>query len=263
MDLKTAIAMGDSGVVSLVGAGGKTSLMYALAKELVAIEKRVLTTTTTKIFMPNVEESPVSIVSGVPGDIVVKAQSLLQDHLHLTVGCDYLPEQGKLTGLNPEALLCILQAKLFDFIIIEADGAAGRSLKACAPHEPVVPQFSDIIVSLVGLDVLGRPLDEKWVFRSELFSNITGLPLMHPVTESAISSILLHDAASIRSTIKATRKVVFFNKADSTRACISGEQVATLLEKEKKGLFERCVIGELRPEPKIHRCLINGKSRTL
>ncbi|MCD4678214.1 MAG: hypothetical protein K8S18_19810, partial [Desulfobacula sp.] len=49
------------GVISLIGAGGKTSLMFCLAKELENSGKTVLTTTTTKIFMPTPDQSPVTV----------------------------------------------------------------------------------------------------------------------------------------------------------------------------------------------------------
>ena len=256
MDIKSALSLGESGVISLVGAGGKTSLMYALARELVALQKRVLTTTTTKIFMPTDEESTATIVSSDPKEIVRKARSLLQDQLHLTVGCDCIPDQGKLKGLEPADLGYIRQSNLFDFILIEADGAARRSLKACASHEPVVPEFSDIIVSLVGLDVVGMPLEEEWVFRSGLFSQISGLPLMRPVTESAIAAVLLHDMSSIHPAAKKMSRIAFLNKADHAKACMAGERIAALLEKRGKGLFHRVVIGELKRDPVIHRCLV-------
>src|SRR4030042_6313460 len=44
-------------VISLVGAGGKTTLMFRLAKELLLAGKRVVTTTTTKILEPSSEET--------------------------------------------------------------------------------------------------------------------------------------------------------------------------------------------------------------
>ena len=256
MDIKAALCLGESGVISLVGAGGKTSLMYALARKLVTIQKRVLTTTTTKIFRPTSEESAATIVSDDPKEIVLQAKSLLQDRLHLTVGCNDTPNKGKLKGLKPDDLGYIRQSNLFDFILIEADGAARRSLKACASHEPVVPQFSDIIVFLVGLDGVDRPLEEEWVFRSGLFSQISGLPLMRPVTESAIAAVLLHDMSSIHPAGKEMTRIAFLNKADHAKARIAGERIAVRLEQRCGGLFHRVIIGELKKEPVIHWCLV-------
>ncbi len=256
MNIQEALSLGESGVVSLVGAGGKSSLMYSLARELVSAGKRVLTTTTTKILMPARDESPVTIVSRIPEEIVKKAKTLLGDHTHLTVGSEYLEGKDKLNGLGPSVIRYILQSDLFDFIIVEADGAARRPLKASASHEPVVPLFSDYIVALVGLDVVAKPLTEAWVFRSSIFSRITGLELMQNVTESSIVSAMLHDMSSITVTGKECMKIAFLNKADNLKALEAGERIAALLEQRGRGIFNRVVIGELRPEPFIHQCRV-------
>ncbi len=253
MNIQEALSLGRGGVISLVGAGGKTSLMYSLARELVSAGRRVLTTTTTKIFMPARDESPVTIVSGIPEEIVEKAETLLDDYSHLTVGSGYLQTHDKLDGLEPSVIEYILQADLFDFIIIEADGAARRSLKACAPHEPVVPLFSDRIVALVGLDVVAKPLTEEWVFRSSIFSRITGLELNESVTESSIVSAMLHDMSSIAVTGKECMKIAFLNKADNLKALRTGERIAALLEQRGGGIFHRIIIAELKTEPVIQQ----------
>lgn len=263
MNIQDALSIGDKGVISLVGAGGKTSLMYSLARELIATGKRVLTTTTTKIFVPSREESPVTIVSKVPEEIVEKAKTLLDRYSHLTVGSEYLQNRCKLNGLKVSVIEYILQSNLFDFIIVEADGAAGRSLKACAPHEPVVPLFSDSIVALMGLDVVAKPLTEEWVFRSAIFSRITGLELMQSVSGSAIASAILHDMSSIPCSGQNCVKIAFLNKADNLKALTAGEKIAELLEKMDKTIFHRIVIGELRPKLLIHQCKIMQQGRTI
>ncbi len=256
MNLQEALSLGDKGVVSLVGAGGKSSLMYSLALELVYAGKRVLTTTTTKIFMPSSAESPVTILSKIPEEIVEKAEILLGENSHLTVASEYLQIQDKLNGLEPSVIEYILHADLFDFIIIEADGADRKPLKACAPHEPVVPLFSDCIVALVGLDVVARPLTEEWVFRPTIFSRITGLELMQNVTESSIVSAMLHDMSSITATGKECMKIAFLNKADNLKALKVGERIAALFEQNGRGIFHRVVVGTLRPKPVIQRCRV-------
>ncbi len=256
MNLQEALCLGDRGVVSLVGAGGKSSLMYSLARELVAAGKRVLTTTTTKIFMPSSVESPVTILSKIPEEIIEKAEILLGENSHLTVGSEYLQIHDKLNGLEPSVIEYIRHANLFDFIIIEADGADRKSLKACASHEPVVPLFSDYIVALVGLDVVAKPLAEEWVFRPTIFSRITGLKLMQSVTESAIASLMLHDMSSIIATGPRSKKIAFLNKADNLKALKAGERIAAFLQKRGRGIFHRIVIGELRAEPVIKQCRI-------
>lgn len=263
MNIQDCLSIGDKGVISIVGAGGKTSLMYSLARELVSSGKRVLTTTTTKIFAPTREESPVTIVSRVPEGIVEKAKVLLDEYPHLTVGSEYLQNRCKLNGLKVSVVEHILQSNLFDFIIIEADGAAGRSIKACAPHEPVVPLFSDCIVALMGLDVVAKPLTEEWVFRSSIFSRITGLELRQSVSELAITSAMLHDMSSIVVSEQECKKIAFLNKADNLKALTAGEKIAALLEKKGKTVFHKIVIGALNPLPHIHQCRTVQQERSI
>lgn len=242
MDIKQAIAIGEKGVLSIVGAGGKTSFMYSLAHELASGGKKVLTTTTTKIFMPTHEESSVTIVEKSAERILEKVRPLIENINHLTLGTEHLPSSDKLVGVPPGVLNIILEENLFDYIVIEADGAARRSLKACSIHEPVVPECTDCIVSLAGLDGIGKPLEEKWVFRSNLFSNVTNLPLNEKITATSAKKDVL--------------KIVFLNKADNRELREVGNKVAAVLEEKGQGIFHRLIIGELKEVPVIHQCRV-------
>ncbi len=59
---------------------------------------------------------------------------------------------GQVVGLGREALDAIHGAGLFDSILVEADGARGKPLKAPAPHEPVLPSRADCVVAVVGAE---------------------------------------------------------------------------------------------------------------
>ncbi len=50
--LSSLIRLPAKPLISIVGAGGKTTTMYTLAAELAAQGKRVVTTTTTNIYIP-------------------------------------------------------------------------------------------------------------------------------------------------------------------------------------------------------------------
>lgn len=55
MNLKEIIGIKNNSIISIVGCGGKTTLMYSLANELKTYNK-VLVSTTTKIFSPTKDE---------------------------------------------------------------------------------------------------------------------------------------------------------------------------------------------------------------
>ena len=168
--LREGLMLGEGGVISLVGAGGKTSLMFKLAHELAMAGESVLTTTTTKIYEPLPEQSTNLIISGSVSRMLDKAQEALKDHHHITAAFEKLSDQRKLRGFTPEFVQAIWNSHLFRWILVEADGAAGRPLKAPAEHEPVIPDCTTQVVGIVGLNGAGQPLSDQWVFRPERFN---------------------------------------------------------------------------------------------
>ena len=254
MNLKQYFRLNESAVICFIGAGGKTSLMFALAHELAESGSKVLTTTTTKIFMPSLEESPITIVSNDPGEIIKKARFFLRDGSHLSAGAYQDPSAGKLIGFVPEQINAISDTGIFDYILIEADGASRRPLKACAENEPVVPDSTDIVTYVAGLDVIGKPLEEQWVFRSDLFSAITGVSLEQPVTEKSIADILIYDLDRVSKDNRDIQCIAFLNKADSKRLLDSAKRVVTSIEEIHNGLMKRILIGVLKGVPEVLYC---------
>ncbi|MEG0441204.1 MAG: selenium cofactor biosynthesis protein YqeC [Oscillospiraceae bacterium] len=114
-------------VVTLVGGGGKTTLLYALANQAAALGKTVCITTTTHMF-PHPD---------LPSGNVVQEGQILPD--------------GKLT-LGPSIEWCRSQ---YDLVLVEGDGAHGRPLKVPGVGEPVIPPESDGVICVAGMSALG------------------------------------------------------------------------------------------------------------
>ena len=130
------------GVTAVIGGGGKTTLLRTLGEEL-AGQHPVLLCTTTKI-LP---------FSDLPcARTAAELDELRRAHQLLCAGTDE-PGTGKLTA--PEAPMAVL-AEQFDYILVEADGAARRPLKAHAPHEPVIPTEANQTICVVGASGSGR-----------------------------------------------------------------------------------------------------------
>ena len=169
--LRQALMLEGQGVVSQVGAGGKTSLMFKLAHEIAETGEPVLTTTTTKILVPEPKQSSCLIVSDSVETIVNQASDFHKNRkLHVTAATSQLPGENKLIGLTPETIDVLSEKKIFRWILVEADGAAGRPLKVPANHEPVIPQSTKLVIGLVGLSGVGKHLTADWVHRLERFS---------------------------------------------------------------------------------------------
>ena len=135
------------GVTAIIGSGGKTTLMEQLAKEL-SKKGKVILTTTTHIRRP----ARYPVLEGADESAVAAA---LAEKNIVCVG--EAAEDGKLCApkISIEAL-----ARIADFVLVEADGAKGLPLKAHEAHEPVIPPCAQRVVTVVGIDGIGRPISE-------------------------------------------------------------------------------------------------------
>ena len=180
------LAPDELSVVTLVGAGGKTSALFRLADEAVAGGRRVVTTTTTHIFAAQAEQAPARLEvtpdrTGAIDWAALEAQ--LAEHGHCLIWSPPRvrsagasdPADSSLTGSKrqglPPHVLDALAARAGDLgislIAIEGDGSRRRPVKAPAPHEPVIPSCTTHLVPVAGLDGLGLPLDEPYLHRPE------------------------------------------------------------------------------------------------
>ncbi len=242
-------AMG--GVVSLVGAGGKTNLMYKLARELSDAGKSVLTTTTTKIFIPAKAQSEHVILSDSPKDIIQRAKGLLRDNRHVSAAKKTIEAQGKLEGYPPDIIDELWRSQMFQWIIVEADGAKRLPIKEPGCYEPVIPACSHIVIGVVGLNGLGKPLDKKYVFRPEVFAEITKLDLGRPIDGASVAASILHPQGIMKGGPSKTTRIVFLNQADISNGLKIGRSIRDILIEQQSGRLNRIIIGNVRYDPPV------------
>ena len=251
--LREALCLEEGGVVSFAGAGGKTSLMFRIAHELSSAGESVLTTTTTKIMMPSKDQSPHVILSNSVEEVLDKAKFLIKENLHISAASQRLvsPLQ-KLKGFDPEVIDEISKVGIFRWILVEADGAAKKPLKAPAFHEPVIPFSSMLLIGMIGLKCIGKPLNERWVFRHKLYSKITGLKPEEPVTEESVAVALTDKNGIMKNCPSHANKVVFLNMADNQKLLESGQRIAAILCNTGVEGLKRVIIGQaLQPQPVV------------
>jgi len=254
--LGRAFGLTSGGVISLVGAGGKTSLMFRLAGDFVAAGESVLTTTTTKIMMPTrIQASKVVLIKSL-NSVLAHAQKFLVDDHHVFAASMCMPDfPGKLLGFSAELIDQIWDSGLFRWMIVEADGAAKRPLKVPADHEPVIPPSSNYVIGVVGLKALGKPVHENWVFRSNRFSQITGLRQGDLVTEASVIEVALHEEGLFKGAPLKARKILFLNAAESFRGINSAQVIANGLKAAKRGaVIDKIVVGKPLENPPVFSC---------
>jgi len=251
-DLAHAMAISGGGVISLVGAGGKTTLMFCLARELAASGASVLATTTTKVRVPGADDARQIIISSDVEDVLNRVQGAGVGGGVLFAVAREISSQGKLSGFQPSVIDSIAASGAFQWIVVEADGAAQRPVKAPAPHEPVIPESSGWVIGILGIDVIGKPLNESNVFRPERFASITGLSMENPISAASLAKVLAHPEGILKGCPKEAAAVAFLNKADTSEVVSNGRKVVAFLREMKCSLLRRILIGKLLPNPEIH-----------
>ena len=229
-----------AGVISLIGAGGKTSLMFGLARELAVLGHTVLTTTTTHLFFPSRNQSPVTLVTETVPAFLTRAGTALKNHSHVSAGTRHMPETGKLKGFAAATIDEIWHAGLFDSILVEADGARQMPIKASDTHEPVMPSTTTAIVHVTGLDAVNSPVDDTHVHRPAIFCANTGLAPGSRINIEAMAVSCVHEirkAWALAGSDPAV--VVWLNKADDPASVAAGHAVATRLKKHRKDIEAR------------------------
>jgi len=243
MKLKEALDIRPGEVVSLVGGGGKTTLMFALARELTSGGDFVVTTTTTKILEPSPSETPILILETDEGELMRLLLENLDKHRHVTLATEKL-DSGKLNGISPEFVVRLSGLRQVSFIVVEADGAAHRSLKAPNPTEPVIPINTSLVIPVVGVDAVGCRLTEKDVFRPEIVSNLLGLPLGEVISPDAIAFLVTHHQGIIKGSPERARIIPFINKMDLEGGLSKGRDLADKVLAVRHPQIERVVLGQ-------------------
>jgi probable selenium-dependent hydroxylase accessory protein YqeC len=248
--LTSALGLKKREVISLTGAGGKTTLMFRLAKELCFEGKRVVTTTTTKILEPTSGEAVFLFVDPREEEVKRFVHIHLNEYRHLTIAAEKLGS-GKLKGISPDLVNGLWSLKEIDYIIVETDGAAGRPVKAPREGEPVVPSSTTLVVAILGVDGVGMEVNAEKMFQAERVSKLTGIPEGREMTDEGMAVLMTHPEGIFKGAPSSSRVIAFLNKADIPDGVAKGRSVAQKIIERRHPQIERVVLGQLGSEPAV------------
>ncbi len=250
-----ALGLGPREHVAVVGGGGKTSLCFALANELSASGKSVVTTTTTKVWREEAECAPCLVFSSSGSPAPNGLKEGLREKGHVFVAQRPL-DSGKVEGISPETADAFFSDLDIDYVIAEGDGAAGRAVKAPAAHEPVIPSSATLVIAMMGLEAVGMSLDPGVVFRLGLFRNLTGLDEGDTLTPTALARVFQSPKGLFQGTPESARRIAFLNKSDLLSPDQDADDLARRLLRLPHAPIERVIIGSLVKNN--YRVLIKG-----
>lgn len=224
-------------IIAFVGGGGKTTLMFRLADEIPP-RYPTLITTTTKVHIPLADRYP----------IFVDAEKRFDaDELHRLAQTGIKPVLGsktisgnKLKGVTLEQFNHIASWAGISYILVEADGSNGRSLKGHLCFEPVIPPSTTLLVIVIGADALGKSLDSYYIHRPQVATELTGSKPEAVITPKIIASLIKHPQGIMRACPPGARIIAMINKVDCLTSLDEAYHTAHLLVGDKVDQVTLC-----------------------
>lgn len=217
-------------IISIVGSGGKTTFMYAAARKLASLGKKVILTTSTKIFVPT--EYPVLLLSKNSNlesinknAIFSEINSKFKESPICATGILYTDnlsaEEYKLSsflgaGISASELINSTDA---DYILIEADGSKHMPLKFPGPSEPVITDDTEMVIAVVGLWCIGKPINtvcHRFELACEFLSSLyqKSISPEHIVTEEDVFNIVNSPLGYKKNVNSRNFKLITFKNTD-------------------------------------------------
>ena len=238
--LRTSFALQPTAnLVSFVGGGGKTSLLFALSRELAAAGQRVIATTTTRIATGEVLRAPAYCLAAE----LYRLPGLLEEHPFCVVVGAVGHDKAKSVPLSLPGRL--LARPGIDHVLVEADGAKMLPIKAPGSHEPAIPPGTTLLVPVVGIDALSATL-QAIAHRPELLGTLLNRSLHEKLTPQDVARLLTSEDGALRNAPAHARIIPFINKVESDEQMAEATEIARLVIAHPR--IERVLIGAARTD---------------
>lgn len=226
------------GIICAVGAGGKKTTLYALAKRHPG---RIGVTST--VLLPPFPRTLVAkrVIADDPTllpQVVAAARSS-----PIVAFARHCEKPGRIAGLHPDRLLAIQAMAGFDALLVKADGARMRSIKAPADYEPVIPEGTRTVLALISAATLGLPLSEQIAHRVEHISAVTGARRGQPLRPEHLARLLASDHGALKGVGEATVIPILNAVDDEPRREQAVETAQRALE--MTGRFDQVVLAAM------------------
>ena len=211
MRLLEALRAGSHSRIAFVGAGGKTTAMFSLARQLAA-----------PVICLNTAHLAVEQAQLADKHLIIRDQSEIENifcspQVGVTLITGPGDSRGRLMGLEPAAAEKI-NAYADEYhlpILVEADGSRMLPLKAPAAHEPPIPAWVEQVVVVAGLSALGKPLSGQWVYQPEIFARLCGAQPGQLILTRHLIAALIQPQGGLKNIPAGARRALLANQLDA------------------------------------------------
>ncbi|MGI9420744.1 MAG: selenium cofactor biosynthesis protein YqeC [Geminicoccaceae bacterium] len=237
-----------SGIIAMVGAGGKKSTMYRLLEAHRALgTRRIALTSTVQIATaPDALDVETVIVDGDAEAVIAGGQG--RDRAYLLTGPPTKP--GRFAGLPAELIPDLHRRGGFEVSLVKADGARMRMIKAPGDNEPALPGGVSTILPIISARAFGRPLEAKLVHRPERLTEVTGAAPGMPIDADHVARLLSHPDGALRRVGDALIVPIINMVDNAERLAMAGEAARKALARTDR--FDRVVLASMiGPSPLV------------
>ena len=213
MSLIDALNIKYKDIVTIVGAGGKTSLMFSAAS-FFKENYKVLVTTTTNIYVPDSEYFEFDKFCLIDDK---ELDNILNKYKHgvYVIGSKIINNlnKPKVKGLTFEMLDKI--TPFFDIVLIEGDGSREKSLKGWTDNEPVLYHKTTKTIGILDISSIGLDINEDNIHRVDKLLNIINDNKSLNINVEHLKDIVLSNKGLFKTS--KGEKILFINKSEGIK----------------------------------------------
>ncbi|HGM3506895.1 TPA: selenium cofactor biosynthesis protein YqeC [Clostridioides difficile] len=206
--MKLSDIIEENEIITVVGAGGKTSFINYFA-DFYRDKLKVLLTTTTKIYVPSDYDNIILTIDGTAIPSICHG---------VTVCGSYINNENKVVGINSSILDEIVDK--FDLVLIEGDGSKRKRLKGWNDGEPVVYHKSTKTIGILDITSFGMNINEENIHRLDIFKKIASVDTYNISSNSTVSLENLKNIVSNPNGLfknYSGKRVLFINKVENEK----------------------------------------------
>ena len=232
-NLIQALPASEGDVICFVGAGGKKTTLYAASRQY---RGRVAITSTSHMFQYD-DRFVNRVIEDYSGTWV-------DDQSRVVAFSGKTDTPNRVGGLTADCIKNIWQSRQFGLILIKADGARSRLVKAPAAYEPLIPSFTNLVVPIASAQILGQHLATSIAHRPELLSMIMGLDMGDKILPVHLAQLLSSEMGSLKNAGNARVCPILnmVDNSDTLTLAIETARIALTLTKR----FDQIILAEMR-----------------
>jgi probable selenium-dependent hydroxylase accessory protein YqeC len=227
------------GTTCLVGAGGKKTTLYALADRL----DRAVLTATVRIPIFDREVADVRVVK----EPVAELTKVTADDAFPLGLVPARDRDDRYRGYDP-AVVDDLATAHDGPVLVKADGARTRLLKAPNEREPQLPATADRVIPVASVGAVGEPLTAETVHRPERVAAVADCEVGEEITPETVARVLADARGGLKSVPPTATAIPLINAVDDDADASVARDVARMVHERAevpRVVLARMIAGEV------------------